>query len=105
MVLVDSRLLDSLQADACLINVARGEGVVESDVIAALQGGQLGGARLVVFAHEPLGSASPPWGLPNAIVTPHSAGYSEGNNLLISDLFLISQARWLAGQPPQYALA
>lgn len=103
--LVDSRLLALLPAGACLINVARGEVVVESDVIAALRGGQLGGAYLDVFAHEPLGSASPLWGLPNVIVTPHSAGHSDGNPRRTSDLFLANLARWQAGQPLQHAVA
>ena len=103
--LVDARMLALLPAGACLVNVARGEVVVEADVIAALQSGQLGGAYLDVFEHEPLGSASPLWSLPNVIVTPHSAGHSDGNQQRVSALFLANLARWHAGQPLQYTVA
>lgn len=103
--LVDSRMLALLPAGACLVNVARGEVVVEGDLIAALQSGQLGGAYLDVFEHEPLDSASPLWMLPNVIVTPHSAGHSDGNHRRVCDLFLANLARWQAGQPLQHATA
>jgi phosphoglycerate dehydrogenase-like enzyme len=100
--LVDARMLALLPAGACLVNVARGEVVVEADVIAALQSGQLGGAYLDVFEHEPLGSDSALWGLPHVIVTPHSAGHSDGNQQRVSALFLANLARWQAGQPLQH---
>jgi len=103
--LVDGRRLALLPAGACLVNVARGEVVVEADVIAALQGEQLGGAYLDVFEHEPLDSASPLWSLPNVILTPHSAGHSDGNHQRVSELFLANLARWQAGQPLQHAIA
>ncbi|MES2955835.1 MAG: D-2-hydroxyacid dehydrogenase [Pseudomonadota bacterium] len=97
--LVDARMLALLPAGACLLNVARGEVVVEGDVIAALQRGQLGGAYLDVFEHEPLDTASPLWALPQVIVTPHSAGHSDGNHRRVCELFLANLQRWQAGQP------
>ncbi len=97
--LVDTRMLALLPAGACLLNVARGEVVVEGDVIAALQRGQLGGAYLDVFEHEPLDTASPLWALPQVIVTPHSAGHSDGNHRRVCELFLANLQRWQAGQP------
>ena len=102
--LVDARSLALLPAGACLINVARGEVVVEAALISALQAGQLGGAYLDVFEHEPLDSASPLWALPQVIVTPHSAGHSDGNHRRVCALFLANLARWQAGQPLQHAI-
>ncbi len=97
--LVGARMLALLPAGACLVNVARGEVVVEGDVITALQSAHLGGAYLDVFEHEPLEAASPLWALPNVIVTPHSAGHSDGNHKRVCDMFLANLARWQAGQP------
>lgn len=97
--LVDARALARLPAGAHLINVARGEVVDEAALVAALQSGRLAGAYLDVFSHEPLPAMSPLWDLPNVIVTPHSAGFSDGNAQRVETMFLDNLARWLAGQP------
>jgi phosphoglycerate dehydrogenase-like enzyme len=81
-----------------LINVARGDVAVESDVIAALAGGRLSGAYLDVFEREPLDPASPLWDMPNVIVSPHTASHSLGQNEAIFEIFLDNLARWRAGQ-------
>ncbi|MDP1535302.1 MAG: NAD(P)-dependent oxidoreductase, partial [Rubrivivax sp.] len=94
--LVDADALALLPAGARVINVARGEIVVEADLIAALQSGRLGGAYLDVFEHEPLPAASPLWNLDNVIVTPHSAGHSDGNERQVAALFIDNLRRWCA---------
>jgi D-3-phosphoglycerate dehydrogenase / 2-oxoglutarate reductase len=53
-----------------LINCARGGLVVEDDLKAALEGGQVAAAALDVFAKEPA-TESPLFGLDNVVVTPH----------------------------------
>lgn len=102
--MVNHEALAALPAGACILNVARGEVVVEPDLIAALRQGRLGGAFLDVFEHEPLGSDSPLWGLDNVMVTPHSAGHSDGNYRRVADIFLANLARWHAGQPLQNSI-
>jgi phosphoglycerate dehydrogenase-like enzyme len=97
--LIDHRALALLPPGAQLINVARGEVVNEADLIAALQSGQLAGAFLDVFAHEPLPAESPLWDLPNAIVTPHTAGHSDGHFERVAQAFADNLVRWLANQP------
>lgn len=97
--LVDARALALLPAGARLVNVARGEVVDEPALLAALQGGALGGAFLDVFAQEPLPPASPLWELPNVIVTPHTAGHSDGNEARVAAIFLDNLGRWCAGEP------
>ncbi len=96
--LVDAAALALLPPGAHLVNVARGEVVVEADVIAALRSGGLAGAALDVFEHEPLGPESPLWALPNVIVTPHSAGHSDGNEPRVDALFLANLGRWIRGE-------
>ena len=86
--LIDDAVLSRLPPVAHLVNVARGEIVDEDALIAALKGGALAGAYLDVFAFEPLVAASPLWDLPNVIVTPHSAGLSDGNEVRVARLFL-----------------
>ena len=92
--LINARRLNLLPPGAGLVNVSRGEVVVESDLIEALQNGSLGSAYLDVFEHEPLSQTSPLWHLPNVIVTPHSAGFSAGNELRVSQMFLDNLASW-----------
>ena len=92
--LINARRLSLLPPGAGLVNVSRGEVVVERDLIEALQNGSLGSAYLDVFEHEPLPQTSPLWNLPNVILTPHSAGFSAGNELRVSHMFLDNLASW-----------
>ena len=56
-----------------LIQVGRGEHLVEADLLAALESGRLAGAALDVFTTEPLPPRHPFWRHPNIVVTPHDA--------------------------------
>ena len=96
--LVDARVLAALPAGAHVVNVGRGEVVVEADLVAALQSGHLRGAYLDVFEKEPLATDSPLWALPNVIVTPHSAGHSAGNEARVARMFLDQLRRRLPVQ-------
>ena len=62
-----------LPRGAFLVNAGRGGHLVDADVVAALESGQLGGALLDVFHEEPLPNDHPYWTHPNVIVTPHIA--------------------------------
>jgi phosphoglycerate dehydrogenase-like enzyme len=73
---------------AHVINIARGEIIVEPDLIDALKNQKLAGAYLDVFASEPLDAGSPLWDMDNVIVTPHSAGHSAGNEKRVLELFV-----------------
>lgn len=86
-----------LSPQAHLVNVARGEVVDEPSLIEALGMGRIAGAYLDVFATEPLPADSPLWALPNVIVTPHSAGFSDGNEERVTRMFLDNLQRWAAG--------
>ncbi len=71
--IINRKTLEALPKGAFLINAGRGAQVVESDVLAALESGQLAGALLDVFDPEPLPKESALWAHPNVIVTPHIA--------------------------------
>ena len=60
-----------LPTGAYVINVARGQHLIEKDLLAAVDSGQLDGACLDVFEMEPLPEDHPFWGHPKIIVTPH----------------------------------
>jgi glyoxylate/hydroxypyruvate reductase A len=62
---------------AVIINAGRGKLQVETDIIASLDAGELGGATLDVFETEPLPASSPLWTHPKVTVTPHNAADSE----------------------------
>lgn len=96
--LANAATFAAMPAGSLLVNVARGEVVVEADMIAALRTGWLAGAYLDVFEREPLDPASPLWDLPNVIVTPHTASHSLGQNEAIFDIFRDNLERWRTGQ-------
>lgn len=69
--ILNARLFAGLPRGAYVINVARGEHLVEADLLAALESGQLSGACLDVFRSEPLPPEHPFWRHPAITVTPH----------------------------------
>lgn len=75
--LLDRALFDALPRGAALIHMGRGGQLVEEDLIAALDAGQISGASLDVFATEPLPHGHPFWDHPKVLVTPHVAGEAE----------------------------
>ncbi|MBV1831824.1 glyoxylate/hydroxypyruvate reductase A [Komagataeibacter sp. AV436] len=75
--IIDARVLRALRPGGAFINVGRGEHVVESDLLSALDDGVLSAAVLDVFQHEPLPLASPLWAHPSVIVTPHIASQAS----------------------------
>lgn len=69
-------VFEQLRPDAYVINIARGDHLVESDLLACLDSGRLRGAALDVFAHEPLPPDHAFWADRRIHVTPHVAGAS-----------------------------
>ncbi|MCH4090548.1 D-2-hydroxyacid dehydrogenase [Acetobacter sp.] len=84
--LVDASVLSRMKPTACLINVARGSVIVETDLIAALQRGQIGMAALDTFEQEPLPETSPLWSMPNVLITPHAAGDTVAYESRVADI-------------------
>ena len=71
--ILDASLFAAMPKGAAVVNAARGRHMVEADLLAALESGQLSAAVLDVFSEEPLPPAHPFWRHPKVIVTPHAA--------------------------------
>jgi glyoxylate/hydroxypyruvate reductase A len=68
-----ARTFAMMPRGAMLVNVGRGKHVVEKDLIAALDSGQLSYAALDALWPEPLPPESPFWAHPKVTVMPHVA--------------------------------
>jgi phosphoglycerate dehydrogenase-like enzyme len=97
--LLDADVFAAMRPSAHLINVGRGETVVEPDLAEALSDGALDGASLDVFEREPLPADSPLWGLPGAVVSAHMSGDVLGWRDALARQFVANAERWLAGEP------
>ena len=71
--ILSASLFAKLRRGAYLIHVGRGPHMVDADVFAALDSGQLSGAAIDVFPVEPLPADSPFWTHPKIVLTPHDA--------------------------------
>ena len=95
--LISAGMLARLPRGARILNIARGEIIDETALIAALREKHLGGAYLDVFAQEPLPAESPLWSLPNVIVSPHNSGAAAGNDERVYRMFIANLERWQRG--------
>jgi len=68
-----SRTFAMMPRGSMLVNVGRGKHVVEADLIAALDSGQLAYAALDALWPEPLPASSPLWLHPKVTIMPHVA--------------------------------
>lgn len=88
----------AMRSGAYFINVARGQVVVESDLVESLQSEHLGAAGLDVTEVEPLPESSPLWGMPNVIITPHVGAQSARRVDVTVEFFCGNLQRFRAGQ-------
>lgn len=96
--IISREILATMKQGAYIYNIGRGPIIDEGALVEALQSGRLAGAGLDVFATEPLPQESPLWGLPNVIVTPHSAGGMPGYRERAFAIFLENLRRLRDGQ-------
>lgn len=75
--ILDSTLMSRLPKNAFLINVARGNHLVEEHLLEQIDNGHLSGAALDVFREEPLPKDHPFWKHPKILVTPHIASVTK----------------------------
>ncbi|CRG50645.1 glyoxylate/hydroxypyruvate reductase GhrA [Yersinia wautersii] len=71
--ILNQSLFSQLNANAYVINIARGAHLQERDLLAAMNAGNVAAATLDVFAEEPLPSMHPFWTHPRITITPHIA--------------------------------
>lgn len=95
--ILDAKLFAQLPKGAFVINVARGEHLVDADLIAALDSGQLAGAALDVLRVEPPPPDHPLLHHPKVHVTPHISTFGRAAYMMEGLLENIRRAR--AGEP------
>lgn len=97
--IINKNTLGLMKKSAVLINTARGELVVEDDLVAALESGIIAGAGLDTFAHEPVQNPRL-LALPNVVLTPHAGAQTREavNNMAI--MAAQEVVRVLSGRPP-----
>jgi phosphoglycerate dehydrogenase-like enzyme len=96
--LISARALAAMKRSAYLINVARGRVVDEVALIAALQTNEIAGAGIDVIYEEPLADNSPLWRLPNALITPHTAGETRRYEDNVLDILMENLGRLWQGE-------
>jgi D-3-phosphoglycerate dehydrogenase / 2-oxoglutarate reductase len=74
--LINQKSIAQMKKGVRIVNCARGELIVDEALAAAVQSGQVAGAALDVFRHEPL-KDSPYFGIDNVLLSPHIAGSTD----------------------------
>jgi phosphoglycerate dehydrogenase-like enzyme len=100
--MIDGRFFAAMKPGAILINIARGEEIDESALIAAVTSGHLGGALLDVYEGELAGVPPRPelLELPEIILTPHISGSGDRASAEpVKRLFADNLRRFLGGEP------
>lgn len=92
--LIGSTEFRTMNRDAVLINVARGEIVDETALTKAIQQRRIRGAAIDVFESEPLASDSVLWDLSDVIVTPHMAASTPRYGERICTLYTDNYERY-----------
>jgi phosphoglycerate dehydrogenase-like enzyme len=91
--------LRAMKSTAYLVNIARGSIVDEAALVRALREGWIAGAGLDVFEEEPLPPDSPLWGMENALISPHVAGFTPRYDERAAQIFAANLARYTSGRP------
>ena len=94
----DARAFAAMKSTAILVNVTRGEVMIEADLVHALESGSIRGAALDVAPAEPLSAESRLWDLPQVVMTPHTAGASQFRTQRNLDRFVRNLERLRRGE-------
>lgn len=95
--ILDAKRLSQLPQGAVVINVARGNHVVDEELIEMLDIGHLDAAVLDVFRQEPLESAHPFWRHPKVTITPHISAVTNVETAV--NQIIENYQRVMAGRP------
>ena len=101
--LVDASVLRALGPQSWLVNVSRGSVVDEAALIDALEAGQLAGAALDVFEHEPRVPAAIRQS-PKVVLTPHVGSATVETRRRMAERVLSNLDAYLSGEIPHDAL-
>jgi glyoxylate reductase len=97
--LIDAGRLAAMRSSAYLVNTARGPVVDEAALAAALEAGEIAGAALDVFEHEP---KVDPGLLPldNVVLLPHLGSATVETRTAMAELAARNALAVLSGEPP-----
>ncbi len=97
--LLSPRRLKLLQPHAIVVNTSRGEVIDEAAMAPMLAAGELGGAGLDVFEHEP--AINPKLlGLPNVVLLPHMSSATVEARVEMGEKVMINIRAFLDGHKP-----
>ena len=97
--LIGAAELQRMRPSAYLVNVSRGQVVAETELITALQRGDIAGAALDLTIDEPLRPDSPLWELPSVLITPHTGGETSRYEARLVDIIVDNVRRWERDEP------
>jgi D-3-phosphoglycerate dehydrogenase / 2-oxoglutarate reductase len=103
--LVNHDFLARMRKGSYLVNTARGELVVEDDLLQALEAGHLGGAALDTLRHEPPDSNYPLLHRPDVIITPHMGARTVEATTAMGRTAVRDLLAVLSGDVPQFAVS
>ena len=97
--LLSARRLKLLQPHAILVNTARGEIIDEAALAGMLQRGEIAGAGLDVYEHEP--AINPKLlKLPNVVLLPHMSSATIEGRIEMGEKVIINIRTWMDGHKP-----
>jgi glyoxylate reductase len=97
--LLSARRLRLLQPHALIVNTARGEIIDEAALAGMLQRGELAGAGLDVYEHEP--AVNPKLlKLPNVVLLPHMSSATIEGRIDMGEKVIINIRTWMDGHKP-----
>lgn len=100
--MVDADFLRQMKPGAYLVNTARGELVIEADLLAVLDSAHLAGVALDVFRQQPPDPHSALLSHPKVLVTPHIAASTDDAGNQMGWMALRECLAVLKGEAPQY---
>ncbi len=97
--LLSARRLKLLRSTAYVINTARGEIIDEAALAGMLERGEIAGAGLDVYEHEP--AVNPKLlKLPNVVLLPHMSSATLEGRIDMGDKVIINIRSWMDGHKP-----
>ena len=97
--LLSARRLKLLQPHALVVNTARGEIIDEAALAGMLQRGEIAGAGLDVYEHEP--AVNPKLlKLPNVVLLPHMSSATIEGRIDMGEKVIINIRTWMDGHRP-----
>ncbi len=97
--IMNAERLARMKPTAHLLNFARGDLVVDGDLVEAVLAKRVAGAVLDVFTTEPLPPQSPLWSTDGIVIFPHVGGLHPTRDRLVADLFAENLGRFARGEP------